>query len=117
MAVEVDREQPARVVRQERIDAHHLATLQVPEQLALSGSMKRLVWTFPAPHARLAAHSGLPLVLAARRPATPALGRFLPTQCEDVLAASKEAGEERELALGRPRCDRQRVDLAPGIRS
>ena len=34
-AVEIDREQPARVILQQGIDTHHLPALQMPEQLRL----------------------------------------------------------------------------------
>lgn len=102
-AIEVDRKQPARVLGEQRIDTHHLPALQVLEQLALRWYAERLVGTLPALHARLAADACLPLVIAARCPAAATLRRFLPTAREHVLAPPEQAGEQRELALWRPR--------------
>jgi len=85
------------------------------EQLALRWRPERLVGTLSALHARLAAHPGLPLVIAARRPAARALCRFLPAAREHIHAPAKKAGEQRELALRRPqdvrlaRCARCRL--------
>jgi hypothetical protein len=41
-AVKVDRQQPAHVVRQKGIDAHHLPTLQMREQLPVHRREERL---------------------------------------------------------------------------
>src|ERR1019366_8525721 len=80
-------------------------------QLALSRGRERLVGALPALHARLVAYAGLPLVIAARRPPALALCQFLPAMREDVLAATKETGEQLDLALRRPRCPPSRPTL------
>jgi len=73
------------------------------EQLGLGWSGERLVVTLSAFHSRLGTYTGLPLVVALRRPPTLALRWFLPALREDILATAKEISEQRQLALRRPR--------------
>jgi hypothetical protein len=53
-AVEIDREQPARVIGKERIDPDDLVALKVRQQLTVAERNERLVGAFAA------AHLGLP---------------------------------------------------------
>src|SRR5438132_6670196 len=95
------------------------------EQLPLHREDERLVRTLSASHAWLGAHPSNPLVRATRRPPAATLRGILPAQREHILAPSKEAREQRYLALrrpGRPRSPRmpcfkidQRVSLARGV--
>ena len=112
--IEIDRQQPTHIAGQQRIDAHHMAAPQMPEQLTLIRDGERLVGTFTTLHAWLVA-SVLPLVVAAGRPPALALRQFLPAMREDVLATTKETGEQLDLALRRPRCCPIRLILAPTV--
>lgn len=101
--VKIDREQPARVVGQQRIDPITWRPCRCPSSSLSVGA--RNAWFGHSPHfTRGLPHTpAFPLVLAARRPPALALRRFLPATREHLLAAAKEAGEQRELALRRPR--------------
>lgn len=112
-AVEVDRQQPARVVGEQRVDPHHLAAPQMRKQLTLGRRRERLAGARAAPHARLGANTGLPLVRAPRCPAASPRPRILPAEREHVLAPAKEAREQRDLALWRPR--RGRTPTVPSV--
>ena len=98
-AVQVDRQQPARIVRKDGVDAHHLSAPKMGKQLGPIRRLERLVGTLTTPDCRFRADTRLPLVATARRPAAPALVALFPPHGKHVLTASKEPGEHRELEL------------------
>jgi hypothetical protein len=112
-AVEVDRQKPARVVGEQRIDAHHVSSPKVGKQLGFGHGAKRLVWALPAPGAWLAADISPPLVPATWRPPALALRAILPTKREHVAAAAEETREAGDLEI-RPHRARHDVGCPPG---
>ncbi len=101
-SVQVDRQQPAGLVDKERIDPYDLPALQVPEHLARAQGCERLVRTGAATHARLLAHSALPLVCAPRRITRPARRSVLPADGEHIVAPAEERTKQLNLTHGGP---------------
>ena len=65
--VEVDREEPAGLVVEQRVDAHHVPALQVGEHGVVVERAERLVRAVAALHLRQLADAGDELVRARRR--------------------------------------------------
>ncbi|MGA8744698.1 MAG: hypothetical protein WB507_02395 [Solirubrobacterales bacterium] len=101
MPIEVDRQQVAGVVGEQRIDAHGVVAFEMGSELVPCGRNERLVRALSALHLRLLAYPWPPLVGATGRPSAATLGVF-PAPGEDIRPTLKQALEELDLALAGP---------------
>lgn len=108
--VEVDGEEPARLVEAHRVDAHRKIPVRgivgiAPEQViaddARRHGLERPVITRLTGDARLLAGAGDPLVAAHGRVSALAGLSALEAPCVDVIAATEEAEEELDFLTGR----------------
>ena len=112
--VEVRREEPARLVGQERIHAHDVLPPQVGDHHAVFDTHERLVLAGTASDARLLADAEAPLVGADGRVALDPRLAVDPELGEDVFATAEERSKQRDLATD---ARRRRDDLHEGQRS
>lgn len=102
--VEVHRQEPARLIRQQRVHPDRVATPEVVENNVVRHGVKGLVRALAALHLRLVADPLAPLIGARRRISLLPRSGVAPELREDVRPASEERPEERHLfavALGR----------------
>ncbi len=95
--VEVDREEPARLVGEHRVDAHDVLATQVPEQGVVVDRAERLVRAVAALHLRQLADAGDELVRARGRVAgLTRLPADEPSRIE-IVASAEELPEQLDL--------------------
>ncbi len=101
LLVEVDGQEPARLVFEQRIDAHDVLAAQVRQDGRVIDRHKGLVRTLAALDLRELANTPNELVRARGRVAWPACLLAHEPSRKDVLPATEELSEQRDLMLGR----------------
>jgi hypothetical protein len=92
--VEVHREEPAGLIRKERVNAHHVSAREVADHRGVVERDERLIWAIAALHLGQFAHTPDELVSARRSvSALPSLPT-LESSREDVLTPSKQRAEK-----------------------
>ena len=102
-SIKVNRDQPARLVRQERVDPDRLPSFQVAADLGRRERDEPAIRAVSALDLWFEAHSRPPLIPAAWRPPGPS-GRLraLPAGGEHVPAPPEQRVEQRHTTLGGP---------------
>jgi hypothetical protein len=88
--VEIDGEQPAHLVLEQRINADHVSALQVIEDDLISYRQKGLMWALAALHAGLFAHAAHPLIRTRGRISFLASPRVLPQPRVDAVTPPEQ---------------------------
>ena len=101
--VEVDRQEPAGPVLEERIDPHHVAPFQVRQHHRVVHGKERLVAALPTLHLRQLAEAPNELVRAGRSVALLPGLPILEPRWEHVSATSEQLAEKPHLVFGRDR--------------
>ena len=99
--VEVGRHEPAGLVREERVDAHHVAPLEVVPDDLIRHCEERPIGTLAALHARFLADAAHPLVRAGGGVSLPAGRGVHPELRVEVVPTPEELTEQRHLLGGR----------------
>src|SRR5207249_3789441 len=97
---EVGRQEPACIVREERIDPHHVAAPEVIEDHLVTQGDERLIWALATLDARLLADAAQPLVGAGRGVSLSIRARVDPQLREDVVTAAEEVANSPTFSPG-----------------